>query len=331
MLPIELLQQISRELPLVDLVAFTLAHKTIIDIVGRDPWRLLAKDPSETRSFLALLGRDPPIRWVCHCQLLLRRKGDLRVKGSRNPRCQCEVDRISYVLQVHVTWPMINLVMKQHLLGEGHGLPVSALSYAESHYASKRNRSSCDYQFTMQAKIVAGEVLVRTTYQFARPSGDDIHLFTPCAHLNFYADCFRSPTILAHGTLLPACGLIHKKTWGSQCSASYVDMRRCIYCATEYDISVDPEESGANIRIQVWQNLGSGYSPAEPKWAYATQLSHQPVEPDNKEPLEFELGSIRAAYETACEKPDPPQMRYTGPGIWERSPIRATLGLIKGY
>ncbi len=327
MLPTELLQQISRELPLGDLVAFTLTHKTILHIVGHDPWRLLARDANEKRSFLALLERDLPDTWLCHCRLLLRRKADFRVNGSRSPRCQCEDDHIGYILQVYLTWPMINLVMKHHLLGEDHGLPVSTLSYAEVHHASKRYRSCSNYQFTLQAKIVAGEVLVGTTYQFARPSRYTLHVFSPCAHLKFFADCFRSSSRLDNGTpaTSAACGLIHIKSWGSQCSPSYVGLRRCRFCATEYDISEDPEESGANIWIQVWQNLGSGYSPAEPKWAYATQLSH---DRDNKEPLKFELGSIRTAYETNGERAELPQMRHTGPGVWERSPIRAALGLI---
>lgn len=329
MLPTELLQQISCELPLVDLVAFTLTHKTILYVVGHEPWRLLARDADEKRSFLALLERDLPDTWLCHCQVILRRKAGIQVNNFRDPRCQCEDDHIRYILQVYLTWPMINLVMKHHLLGEDHGLPVSTLSYAENHHASKRYRSCPSYQFTMQAKIVAGEVLVRTTYQLALPSRDAVHMFSPCAHLNFYTDCFRSSSRLDKGMLstFPACGF-HMKTWGSPCSPSYIGLRRCQYCATEYDISDDPVEGRASIRIQVWQNLGSGHSPAEPKWACATQSSWKL---HNKEPLKLGLGSIRTAYETDCQQPEPPRMRHTGPGVWERSSIRAALGLIKEY
>ncbi len=329
-LPVELLQQIAGYLALRDEVSFSLAHKSVCHAVGNLSWRLLTQNLDEKRAFLASLERDLPGLWFCPCSAVLRPKARyVTPRGFSYWRCDCDQAFIHYCAMVELNWPLIKLVKKRYLLGGDHGLPISNLAYRQRYHgfksAVKGDINEADHEFTIQGRIVSGDVLIKTTYQFK--SSLDIEertCFRPCYHLRLESTADSELSLFEFLTSKPVALITYRQNqiFASRGHrANHVShLKRCQHCATEYIVTAELSKQVVTVLIQVWQNLGSADSPDEEKWIYATgkDLIFYLGEPFTHS----QLGSIRSGYENAGGILEPTPMHKTGPGRWYMPSIR---------
>ena len=292
-LPAEILQQIYDYLPLQSRAALALANKSLSYVVGNLAWKTLTY-PNETRNrmdFLASLERDTCAEiWLCPSCGVLRPKAPFLSKVWFYTRCgsHCNYSHFDYCSR-RLEWGHVYLIMQRHRRGENFGIPVEALS--ERGHITEYYRAGRLKEISLQGKVVEDELFIKASIIFHASTNPEESWLNICDHLRLPRMRYLSEDDLdkeEFSRILP-CRLSHLGSPQRFCADCVPRLRRCAYCAIEYDFAAVQASGRPQLYLEVWANLGKGESPEDPKWT-------NPRNGQFAQPLHFELGSIRAKY-----------------------------------
>ena len=291
-LPIEIIQLILSYLSPTSQAAMTLTNKSLLQVIGTKSWTELASSSQrseERTNFLLLLEKDYylPDHWLCRDCIVFHHK---HVYPRRCP-AHTVISSFCAGPCTGLRWADIHLVMQRHLYGERFGLPIKALSENESSGSSNYSWSFREY--VSSGKIVDGEVLIKLQITLDARAHIESTFFRICMHLRLP----HTKTSLDDTEFQQAisCRLKHLRLQQNICAFCTPILRRCKWCAIEYELSITNSVGKLHdrrLQINVWANAGSGQHHSDPKWSI---LHYLPFHSDKR--VEYELGSIRAKYE----------------------------------
>lgn len=186
--------------------------------------------------------------------------------------------------------------MQRHHCGGDFGIPVETIS--KHHYISRYCKVGWVKEYGLQGKVVDDELLIKASIIFYAstwtiPKGS---LFDICDHLRLpYLP--MSPAHENDFSRVVQCRLSHLGTSQCYCADCVPRLRKCAYCAIEYDFAavqapasvLGRRRAPTHIYFEVWANLGTGESPRDPKRT-------NPEDSLLAQPMNSKLGSIRARY-----------------------------------
>ena len=176
--------------------------------------------------------------------------------------------------------------MQRHRRGGDYGIPVETVS--KIHNIDKHCKAGEVKEFSLQGKVVEDGLLIKASIIFYASTDPKESRLNICDHLRLPRVLHLSQDQEEFSRILP-CRLSHLGLSQQFCADCVPRLRRCAYCAIEYDFAAVHASGQAQLYLEVWANLGKGESPQDPKWT-------NPRSGQIAQPLHFELGSIRAKY-----------------------------------
>ena len=300
-LPVFIIQYITGELPLSSQAVLALVSRSLHSAIGSVSWtKLSAKSLREEHlMFLKLLARDTyATHWLCEsCSTLHCKIGGLKMNYFALLRL-CPYSESSVLARLGALyWAHVYLVMERHRYGGTYGLPIEALS---QNFIRKiihpRTGREFSQNVTQEGKISNNELLVHTRLRTAISPPAKAFWVEVCQHI-------RGPSEIdaildEEYTRVLRCRMSHLGYLKNSCQDCPRRMRRCNWCAIEYDFSVKKTLfKEVKLDLSVWANLGTGRDPDDLKWRLPqTRLSKRSC---NVTPQNFECGSIRRRFEAA--------------------------------
>ena len=283
--PTEIIQHIVSFLPLGSQAAVTLTNKSLLSAIGTCSWKELASNlhSIERINFLVLLESDDSAKyWFCEdCAVLHHKEGDFW-------RCPAFEVGIVNKGETNLRWAHIHLVMQRHFRGKDFGLPVEVFSEHRKFPPPSFKRFL--REFTKHGKIVDDEVFIKAKLTIDASLRIEKAFIRICNHLS--TQYLSVSQRCEEFQQLISCRLNHLQSAEKFCAFCVPVLRRCKWCAIEYDFPIRCSSKERKLEIDVWANLGSGQSRSDPKWSLLESFGKP-----KDEPLKYELGSIRAKYE----------------------------------
>ncbi len=293
-LPVEILQYIASLLPLSSAASFALCNHSICHAIGTQYWHALREKDQITskRDFLLCLERDLHSFVFCHRCVQLHRRDLIEgpeqwYYGNRERQCVKEDGVIkNYAFDYNLKYKHVRLVMNAHRFGPRHGIPLDVLFHV---YTTSRKDDAL--QVWLKPRIVADELLLRAQSRVLLRYDRDFkhvkaYVLKICPHLSAH----RNDNLLLH---LIACRLSHLDNRPCLYCGG---LKQCRYCPTEFQVEIeDFGEAGVAILVTVWNNLGCGRSPSDPKWRAHVHDYHNNL--ITAMPFQYEPGSIQTAFE----------------------------------
>lgn len=304
-LPPEIILQISSFLQHHFASSLGLSNKFLAALIGRKSWYLLASlEPGSRIHFLSLLTRDLPNQYECHGCIRLHLTTAVPLPTHIDhtfPPTSCippsdrddallseGLVRISnYFSSYKIAFPHIQLAMRRHRHGPGHGVLLKDLSHTEIYFAQGHI-----FLFSVEARITNDELMLRSQewflsrYHPRETFEADTLKFGVCRHLLSYNNVWGLDDSFTH-----LLGFLFDRTFRVRKFAE--GLHRCEACATEYKIRlVNLKGKGFALCTTKWINLGSGLTTLDQKWQGHSTLDScyfREVLP---------LGAIRSAYES---------------------------------
>ena len=283
-LPTEIIQEIVSYLPLVSQAAVALTNKSLLDAIGTWSWKGLTKCQNmERTNLLVLLERDNCAKyWLCRDCVILHHK--------EVPLWDCPAywDTFMNYSKSHLNWAYIYLVMQRHYHGKDFGLSIDVLSQHHKFPKPAFDFSFCE--MVHHGKIINNEIFIKVKLTIDVSLNIEKAYIRICDHLSTQ-NCYISNRYEEFQQLIK-CRLHHLRLGQKFCAFCTPILRRCKWCAIEYDFPIRSSSKGRKLEIDVWANLGSGQDRSDPKWSLLDSLGF----PEDT-PVKYELGSIRAKYE----------------------------------
>lgn len=281
-LPLEILEMIRHYLSPNDTASLILCNHTLLRALGNRHWSLLrpGKDNNEYReSFLTTLTRDLPGHFFCHGCFRLHLRDDL---GSPGPAFQpekrwlCVKEQVGEHLWrcVHAhpvlswyefTFHHLQLAMKRHHHGPGHGISTESLSFTEVQISRDEDEAGrVTTLLSVEARICPEPTSLCLRIQHwalvSSPKRDTIHSRTEfveiCAHITA-----RSPEL----SQLVESKLKLRRT-GPEYRAG-ADVTKCRFCNTDFQVEIkDFGDEGLALVVTKWLDLGPGLTPMDTRW-----------------------------------------------------------------
>lgn len=304
-LPPEIILQIAEFLPTTSTASVALCNKRFAAQLGSRSWNLLSGLESEDRiHFLSILSRDLPHRHACHGCIRLHLSSSISHPANINAPPQpgsCiqasarggySEDGLVYISNYYspyrMRFPHVQLALKQHHHGLGHGISLGDLSHTEIQFIQ-----GGVFLFSVDARIVSGQMVVRSQEWVISSQHPREHFLSRtlthgvCQHLMTYNAEFDLDDSF---TSLIRCRLSHGAA-DDDCAC--MRLHQCPSCPMEYQIDVvDFKERGTAICATKWLNLGAGLTTLDSNWRGHNTLS------DDYIPHNLPLGSICSSYES---------------------------------
>ena len=300
-LPVIIIQRIAGELPLSSQTALALVNRSLNNTIGSLSWLKLSADrlSEEYQTFLKLLARDLYANhWLCErCCTLHCKAGGLKMNYFAMLRV-CPYAETSVLGRLGTLyWAQVYLVMERHRHGGAHGLPIEALSQnIIRKLKDPRNGQEYSQHVTQQGKISNGELLVRIRLRMDDAPITNASTIRICQHMG--GDLRSETASDKEFEMVMKCRLSHYKSWKGHCLFCRPQIRRCTWCAIEYDFSMRMSiRRRLRLDLVVWANLGTGRDPAEAKWRLPQTLLSGRFR--SLAPLDFECGLIRKRFDAA--------------------------------
>ena len=287
-LPWELLQLIALKLPLQYQASLALTSKALNHILGSSSWKLLEDKRRRTNrtEFLDLLERDLCAElWHCPFCSMFHRKANVISGVCGHRRCDASLKRFFGGMDLSLSWSHLYLVKERHLRGGDFGLPIDTLS------KDYEISSGTICRFSMRGKIVQDEVIVKACFVTKGFADEGKFSLFICCHLCALNLASGEDVIDKDFLNVLRCRQSH--SWSSKkfCPYCAPRLRKCEYCAIEYDFKAFKSALRTWLHFEVWANLGSGQSILDSKWVL-------PIMNSKELHSHFELGSIRSKYES---------------------------------
>lgn len=173
-LPPEIILRIAEFLPTTSSASFALCNKRTYTQLSSTPWNVLSRLEYEDRiHFLSILSRDLPRHHACHGCIRLHlssftpRPANINAlpqpsscipASARGGYSEDGLVHISnYYSPYRLRFPHVQLALKQHHNGPGHGMLLSELSHTEIQFIQ-----GSMFLFSVDARIASDELLVRS-------------------------------------------------------------------------------------------------------------------------------------------------------------------------
>ncbi|MCJ1247643.1 hypothetical protein MMC30_004858 [Trapelia coarctata] len=331
-LPPEILLLTGEALPLPSQTCLTMTCKKMTNILGNESWLALrskAKRDDDRKQYLQLMSQEHPSLLPCfYCMDLHRRETLLKYNAcSRGAGC---TDVFRTKRPFH--YAHVQLVMRAHHISPRHGLSLDQLpSPFDAWTLHRREPGQLGIQTSSVFKIVGGRLLLKLEVK------SKVDVLQEFGGLWGYRSTTKSDGATSSRRLPPAIQCVHSRNLGIQydqfletfmmktyvlirtspASESHIklsDLRRCVYCATEVNFSIDvSKESSSILAITCWRDLGSGMDPTDPAW-----ISH----------CDSYDGSFGVSeYKPDANSPQSIKERFEGPVVASRNSTKPHLSV----
>ena len=270
-LPPEIILLVASNLSTPSASCLALCSRRLNHILGPGFWRSLRSEaPDVLLAFLSSLARDLPQHFVCQECACLHRMSAIKwpriVSRYLGPRCMWQGlgFRPLFVSRYRISFPHIQLAMKQHYYCTDIGFPLESFQYLEVKYDQTQQKITL---LSVDAQIVSDELLMRSQTWILLPwsrrdkfidelakrsLSNDICVHTRSGPLdrNLVSDLVRSR--------------LDQLEAREKCRTQTL---RCPYCWMDYVLdAIDFGERGFAVLITRWTNLGAGLDSADAKW-----------------------------------------------------------------
>jgi hypothetical protein len=281
-LPPEILQMITEHLSPIDTASLVLCNHALLRALGNRHWSSLrpGKDNEEYRElFLTTLTRDLPGHFFCHHCSSLHLRDDL---GPPGPALQPE-NRLLCVkkqpgpdlwrcVRAHpsISWyrfafPHLQLAMKRHHHGPGHGVSTESLSFTEVQVSGDEDEAErVTTLLSVEARISPEPIsLCLRIQQWALISSTKRDIIL--SKTKFVMICDHMTTRSSEISRLIESKLEPRRT-EFECRIC-PDVLKCRYCNTDFQVEIkDFGDEGLALVITKWLDLGSGLTPMDTRW-----------------------------------------------------------------
>ncbi|KAK1244043.1 hypothetical protein MKX08_002181 [Trichoderma sp. CBMAI-0020] len=309
-LPIDLLRDISDQLPPADSLVFATTCRAVRNCAGRGQFPADAEENQEQRfEFLASICRDMPDHWVCEECVRLHRIDTADTPSNSRPTCPLAdaYGRFNQPLQLapaaeyELGRRHVQLALKYSRLGDSALLP-SHRQYLRRLTAARQFSLALSWEkrATITAKtaprIVDGRFLLRTICEYRLPSRPVTRSLiaseSVCRHQCFFPleDGAWTASSL-HQDLLQFPLAVD----ASFASPGTEVRGHCPHCFTDFSVTT----TASSVRISVWMDLGTESSPLDPVWRSFVYVAEFPP----AEEVEYvEPGRVRELYSLGEEE-----------------------------
>jgi hypothetical protein len=309
-LPAEILLQIANQLGPAHTIVLALTCKTSFDFFYPDAQARIR--PSTRGPLLLALEKDlGHLLYYCHlCNILHPftsswrpgRAQELDSAGDR-PRC---IDRqhFSPNIGMLIGYPHARLVMNRHFLGAPHGLPLSQFDFE---HTVRGHRSRWIQHWT--ARVINDELFLCCTHKMTDWHGT-AQIVQEVLNKRSYDVCHHVGTEEVAHLSLRTTGISHresdylKRLLSEQSLPCHNASGSCNVCLTDYQTTIEwrqrssamRNQSGWDITIVSYHQLGECRSPFDPKWqAFAVERSRRRAVP--RDATRYPPGSVKEAWE----------------------------------
>ncbi|MCJ1358093.1 MAG: hypothetical protein MMC33_008091 [Icmadophila ericetorum] len=297
-LPLEIFQHIASFLPTGSAASLALCSHALMLSLGRQYWFRLREEREQRRQFLRYIERNTPGFYFCHCCVKLHPlKAVPRLGRSRKATSHAALHGGCFSAGGHlalgplhdIEYTHVQLALSRYRWGSEHGIDLGQLTLDDPKYHLRKAR-----HLTITPRIVNSELILKVQHIFFfKDEAFDNQLENQwiefCPHDSWW-NVAKSPSSVP---LLLQCKDEHKGKLAEAACLRCLGLRKCSGCHTDFLV----RKNGTEYVVNLWKNLGSGQSPTDAKW-----LTHVRDWGSNNgasfRPCTFELGSIRAAWES---------------------------------
>lgn len=249
-LPVEIMLMIATHLDNTSLVSLALTCKSLHNL-----WqpRSLPLQLPEKEKLLLSLEKDIPFLYYCQrCTKLYRWHGrwsrSITPEYAKSLQCGSRLDQYALnSITCYMPYYYARLLMNRHLYGRDHGPPLHVLNRPTKTYLYPDDEVTVS--LSQHARILNQQLLIRSTMSMTHRRGDiavlrnhiNRHRHSLCFHLKLRHKCQE----LALGPGKDECPDVSGT--GS-----------CVWCLTDYDISIlwQGLKKGHKIEVHVYRGLG---------------------------------------------------------------------------
>ncbi|KAI4127532.1 MAG: hypothetical protein LQ347_004563 [Umbilicaria vellea] len=280
-LPLEILELIRDYLSPNDTASLVLCNHALLRAFGNRHWASLRPggDNNQYReSFLTTLSRDLPGHFFCHYCVRLHLRDDLGSPGpALNPEnrwpcvskageslrlCVCAHPIISWY---RFTFHHLQLAMKRHHHGPGHGISTESLSFTEVEVSRDEDEADrvttllsveariCPEPMSLCLRIQHWALVSSTMRDMIRSKTKFV---TICDHITTHSSEISQ---LGESELKP------RRTESEYRAGP--DVSKCRFCNTDFQVEIkDFGDEGLALVVTKWLDLGSGLTPMDTRW-----------------------------------------------------------------
>lgn len=291
-MPLDVMPEISKFLPLSALAAWSLTSKTMHSVIGTEPWAELKKPENEYElwEFLELLEKDYPNLRVCYvCDILHKRSplkeslGYIYVPIRQDSYCVNKSGEVFLGPSISFTFQEVQLAMRSYRLSSpGHGFPLDSL--ARSYRAGTEQDPLTERVIVRPRISVDGELLIERKQIFSikttgmlqhnyengqitvsLPFDTDLLNLSPCKHPEPFLS--QQPAVVSR----IICLMYHRASLknDSSCRVCQPVQYQCRACQTYWDVDPFLTWQGRKrtmVSITTWRNLGECKNPYDWRW-----------------------------------------------------------------
>lgn len=279
-LPSEILQIIIEYLSPADRASLTLCSHVLLWALGNKYWSSLRsgkEDEDYRESFLTTLARDLPGHFFCHHCSRLHLWHEVGPPGPAlqpKNRLPCVEDQLELwrCVRAHLSmsryrfvFPHLQLAMRRHYYGPGHGIPTESLSFTEVQVHIDEDKPE---QVTTLLSVEARICLEPTSLSLRIQQWaliDSAKRDLMLLKTKFVMVCDHVTTRSAEISRLIESKLKRHHT-ESVCRLDS-EVLKCRYCNIDFQVQIkEVGNEGTALVITKWLDLGPGLTPMDTTW-----------------------------------------------------------------
>ncbi|KAI9874312.1 MAG: hypothetical protein M1830_009893 [Pleopsidium flavum] len=281
-LPLETLEMIREYLSPNDTASLVLCNHALLRALGNRHWSSLrpGKDNEEYRElFLTTLTRDLPGHFFCHHCSRLHLRDNLGPPGPAfqpENRLLCVTKELGWELWrcvqahpyfswYHFAFPHLQLAMKRHHHGPGHGISTKSLSFTEVQVSGDEDEAErVTTLLSVEARICPEPISLCLRIQhWALISSTKRDMLL--SKTKFVRICDHMTPRSSEISRLIESKLEPPRT-EFECRVR-PDVLKCRFCNTDFQVEIkDCGDEGLALVVTKWLDLGSGLTPMDTRW-----------------------------------------------------------------
>ena len=296
-LPVDILQCITDFLPLDSAACLILSKKELASAMGDRIWPALHANSWPRIKFLQTMQRDWKewvICWSCEKLHPLKKCPSLKtgIGSAGEPPCTMAAGVVDLMTGHMLRWRHAHMIMRLNKQNPMDHSWIRALS------GVLFDAGNVPYAYC-RGRIANGHLLIKVEYRILLRENEDIdhvQMLSPhiCPHWN---SVDRNNNLKRTLQRMLGCSILHETTEPCVLCNSIIE---CSWCATEFVMSVlkcDWPLYDRALYITAWKDFSACDSPFDPSWRTHCRLTRRLPSSLPREPVRFEPGSIRKAYE----------------------------------
>jgi len=297
LLPPEIILVIGRMLPAQSSACFSLCCRYLYHILGSESWKSIRSETPDVQiAFLSCLVEYDSDYFVCLDCIRLHRTNivkwpRLAASPTGGPRCIWFASlRFLFLSNYRISFPHIQLAIKQQSCGTDIGFPLDAFQHLEVEYDRSYKKTTL---LSVDAQIVSNEFLMRSQTWVLLPWSHRDDFIEELAHEYWsFNICIHTRGRLKDSPVmdLVKSGLDILEDHGRR----HAQILTCPCCWMDYVLDArDFGERGFAVLVTRWMNLGAGLDSADAKWK-SLIIGRNPVDVRD---IRRDPGDIRTGFE----------------------------------